>query len=167
MTASFAVAQAQAALADAEKAEAQERRTTLVAQLQQIRSELPVERQKFEALSKTIRETQTQLDNLRRNLIDISDALGASLSSRPEIFSFLPDDPICTAWAKRHSELEAKQQELLQQRANLKNVESLRLDAVNIGERVKALTGSEANIIRRLRGESFDTLPKSELSGVL
>lgn len=159
----LSIAEARAALSQAEAAQAKERRTALAADLAAVRSELRTARKTFDKLSKEVMEGQANLDNVRGNIIAVSDALSRLQTVKPACADLLPDDEEVVEWRTHCATLETRLEQLRAKRLALPNTEALRIDGVNLRQRIQQLEFAENNLLNELSG----TLAQNRVGGVL
>ena len=144
------VAHARAQLAQAETAQAAERRAQLIDQLKTTRSELRSKTRELEKLKAKILKSQSALDNCREEIVRHSDALAMVQAQRPDVAAYLPDDPESVEWRKKCIALEDALEVWQARRATLPNVELLRIEGVALAQRVQQLMYAESNTLREL-----------------
>ncbi len=153
-----AVAQAQAALAQAEESQRAERHTQLVAQLKTTRSALRTKTRELEKLRRTVFNGQADLDKVQREQQMYLNALAANAQRKPACAEVLPDDPEVMAWRMRETDLEANLARLRARRAALPNLELTRAEGMALAQNVQALQHAESNLQNALDG-SLATRP--------
>ncbi len=162
MNTPFAVAQARELVAQAEAAQAKERRVQLIDQLKTTRAELRTQQKALEKIRGQVFNGQADLDNVRREIGVVAEALSMFEGQRPSVAGYLPEDPEVLAWRDKCATLEAELERLRAKRVALPNIELLRAEGVNLAQRVQALQFSESNILNALDG----TLAQSPVGGV-
>jgi predicted nucleic acid-binding Zn-ribbon protein len=157
-----AVAYARTQLTEAEAVAAKERRAALVAQLKSTRAELRTHQRTLEKLKRQIFKGQADLDNCRREIGVVSEALAMFESRKPAVADHLPDDPETVQWRNQCNALESELERLRKKRMALPNLSVLRGEGVTLAQRVQALQFSESNILSALDG----TLAQSPVGGI-
>ncbi|HEV2484117.1 MAG TPA: hypothetical protein VGT08_01180 [Terracidiphilus sp.] len=147
-----AVAHARAQLTEAEAVAAKERRAQLVAQLRSTRSELRTETRKLEKLKQTIFTGQAALENVLREQQMYLNALGMNAQRKPSCAELIPADPEVVEWRMRETDLETNLARLRARRAQLPNLELLRVEGVQLAQHVQQLMYAENNLINELDG---------------
>jgi DNA repair exonuclease SbcCD ATPase subunit len=176
---SLAQAEAEFARAKSELARAlatqnDTRRSDLIANLKSVRQELRKLRPKFTQLKSRVLAQQAEHENIHRAIQIREDHVSELLASQPDCYDYLPDDPECLQWA---AAIEAVRKETEQLRAHLAsqpNLYALRLEGVELSQRIENLQFSEASLITLLAGKSSkswggESIPEAggTLSGVL
>ena len=159
----LSVVEARAQLDAAEAAEKKVRRSKLTAELAAVRAELRTKRKAFAKLSKEVMEGQANLDNVRGNIIAVSDALSRLQTVKPACADVLPDDPESKEWQENCAVLNARLDKLRAERQSLPSVELLRNEGVQLRERIQQLEFAESNLLNELSG----TLAQNRVGGVL
>ena len=152
--AAASVAAAEAELARAKAAQAAARRPELIANLKVVRKELRTLRPKFEKLKADVMNLQAEHDNILRAIAWREDGVSTMLASKPACADVLPDDPEVQQWV---AALEEKRGEVSQLRAALAampDLYSLRLEGVELAQRIQSLQFSESSILNQLSGTS-------------
>jgi hypothetical protein len=125
-----------------------------IATLAKVRAEL-LERQTFydEHLS-IFRAQEQDYSNARAHIIVARQAVDDSERNQPAVAVFLPEDPEVRRWRKHHDQLEQRLAQMQAEFNALPNPETLRLALVYAGEQISQLTYSQANLTRKLSGET-------------
>ena len=146
----------------AEESQRAVRRAQLIEQLKVIRADIRTYQREFEKLKRQIDKGQTDLDNCRAEIVRHSDALSSTLLQKPAVADHLPLDDDVVDWRSRCETLERGLQILRARRVALPNVELLRIEGVNLAQRIQALQFSANALINTLNG----TIAQSPVGGI-
>ena len=148
------VARAKDVLTRVAQHEADARKAELLVQLRDVRAQLRAARPQLAVLASRVRSLQADGENLSRAISTREERISELYAAKPAVADFLPGDPEVLQWRLA---LEAKESELAQLRAAgaaMPNLYQLRLEGVELQQRVAALEYAETNILNRLSGVS-------------
>jgi len=151
MSAQLSVVAARVALAQAEVRAADERRAALTKQLGEVRAELKTARKTFDKLAKQVMAGQAKLDAIHSNQMFTMDALGRLQSVKPAAADFLPGDPEAVEWADNCRILSERLEKLKREKLTLP-MEALRLEGVQLRDRIQQLAYAESTLLNDLHG---------------
>ena len=159
LTTQAGVTLAELALKNAKERAEATKRADDVKQLKAVRAELRTKRAAFDKLAKRIMQGQEDLNAVYANQTAVIAALGRLQDAKPEIADFLPNEPEVLEWKDNVRILTGRLEKLKAARLALPNVELLRIEAVQLRERIQQLQYAESNCLHRLDGTVATTRP--------
>jgi chromosome segregation ATPase len=144
------VLDAEATIAAAKAEQIKTRRRELIAQLRVVRAELRVLLPELDQMRRDILDGQSIRDNLHRALSIRQDRVNDLHAEEPATANYLPDDPDVTRWRAALKEAEEVVVTLHGQIREQPNLERLRVQGVELQQRVQGLQYREANTLTAL-----------------
>jgi chromosome segregation ATPase len=148
----LAVLDAERTIAAAKAEETKTRRRELVATLRAVRAELARLLPQLDQMRRDILDLQSVRENLHRALSIRQDRVNDLHAETPATADYLPDDPEVTRWRAALKEAEEVVVTLHGQIREQPNLERLRVQGVELQQRVQGLQYREANTLTALDG---------------
>ncbi len=147
------VAQLEQALADAKRDATAQTRGENLARLKTTRAELRKARSDYARLAKQIKLEDQARDAYTRSIQALQIAIGESLSRRPLVAQFLPDDEDVVVWRQRHDTLTTELNRQMELRAAVPTTP--RIEAIQFEGPfgiIAQLERTELNLVNALSG---------------
>ncbi|MGA9670399.1 MAG: hypothetical protein WBQ94_14395 [Terracidiphilus sp.] len=149
-TTQLAVLDAEATIAAAKAEQVKTRRGELVAQLREVRAELRVLLPELAQMKRDILDGQSIRDNMLRALSNRQDRVNDLYAEKPATADYLPDDPDVIRWRAALKKAEEAVVTLRGQIRAQPDIERLRIQGVELQQRVQAFRYREANTLSAL-----------------
>lgn len=148
------MAEAQQAISEIQGRRRERQKAADIALLADVRAQLQERQSFYDKNLPVYRQQAEDYANGRSHLITARQAVDDSERNQPAVAVFLPEDPEVRRWRKHHDQLEQRLAQMQSEFNSLPNPETLRLALVYAGEQISQLTYSQANLTRKLSGET-------------
>ena len=146
----LAVIEAEQRLNAAKQAVEQQRRPALIERLTVVRAELQEAAPKLAKMKSDIFALQAASDNLHKSLGYALEYVSDWLAAKPAVAEFLPTDPESIAWQAELERRQANVDAIKEKIRGLSNLMPLRIEGVELTQRVQGLHFEENNLLNAL-----------------
>ncbi len=150
----LSTSEAEQALSRAKQTREEQRRADLLEKLADVRAQLADLGPQFAKMKNDVFALQASFDNLHKQLQTRNEAVDDWHAARPRVADFLSADPEVAAWQAELERRQARVSETRNQLRALPNLMRLRIEGVELAQRIQGLRFEESNLMDAIAGST-------------